>query len=483
MHHIFYDEICSFISNFNNLLWGFGTVLFVFGSGIFLTIRMKGFNIFRIVHIFKSTLFRKKSDAENNSGGISQFQALSTALAASMGTGNIVGVAAAISVGGAGAIFWMWISALFGTSLALAENILGVKYKNLSPVKLRKKPVSADSTSPEKPKSSTEPAFPEEHTSPAGPMTYISKGLGGHIFAVIYAAVCLFASFGIGNMTQTNAIASAASEIGISPVFAGAAAAILCGMIIFRGAKKTAAAAERIIPAISVLYFAAAVAVIIVFRNNIGEMLRTIFLSAFGFRQAAGGFLGTAVKKAVSVGLRRGVFSNEAGMGSSVLVHTETNCAEPVQMGMWAVAEVFIDTIICCSLTAFVILLTGADSCKGEGLAMAAEGFRRGLGNYAADFVAVSAMIFAFCTLLGWYFYGEKCLLFISKEKNSRRNLFIFRTVYTAAAFIGSVSQLSLIWNTADIFNWLMLIINLFSILVLSGEAVECVKEYKKDNL
>lgn len=463
MHHIFYETISYFISNLNNLLWGTGTVLFVFGAGIFFTIRIKCFNIIRIVHIFKSTLFGKKSgEKKSRSGGISQFQALSTALAASMGTGNIVGVAAAISVGGAGAIFWMWISALFGTSLAFAENVLGVKYKNLSLSKHLKTKTSA------------------EPMASAGPMAYISEGLGCRAFAVIYAAVCLFASFGIGNMTQTNAIASAASEIGVSPVMAGAAAAIFCGMIIFRGAKKTAAAAEKIIPMISVLYFAAAIAVIIIFRNNIPETLKTIFMSAFGYSQIAGGFLGTAIKNSISVGLRRGVFSNEAGMGSSVLVHTETDCKEPVQMGMWAVTEVIIDTIICCTLTAFVILLTGADSCGMEGLAVAAEGFRRGLGKYAADFVAVSAMIFAFCTLLGWYFYGEKCLIFISKEKNSRRNLWVFRTVYTAAAFIGSLSRLSLIWNVADIFNWLMLVINLFSILILSGEAAECTRNYKK---
>ena len=455
LYHIFYDNICEFISNLNNLLWGSGTVLFVFGAGIFFTIRIKGFNIIHIVHIFRSTLFRKKrSEEKNRSGGISQFQALSTALAASMGTGNIVGVAAAISVGGPGAVFWMWISALFGTSLAFAENVLGVKYKNLSRSRFAKPMASA------------------------GPMSYISEGLGCHAFAVIYAAVCLFASFGIGNMTQTNAIASAASEIGISPILAGAAAAILCGTVIFRGARKTAAAAEKIIPVISVLYFAAAIAVIIIFRNNIPGTLKTIFFSAFGYSQIAGGFLGTAIKNSVSVGLRRGVFSHEAGMGSSVLVHTETDCTEPVQMGMWAAAEVIIDTIICCTLTAFVILLTGADSCGAEGLAAAAEGFRRGLGKYAAVFVSVSAMIFAFCTLLGWYFYGEKCLLFISSKKHSKRDLLIFRTVYTAAAFIGAMSKLSLIWNTADIFNWLMLIINLFAVIVLNGEAAECTRNY-----
>lgn len=445
MRSVFYEKINEAVSRSNDLLWGIGTVLLVFGAGIFFTFLIKGFNIIHITEAFKS-IFGKEQQTGKNSGGISRFQAISTALAASMGTGNIVGVAAAISIGGAGAVFWMWISALAGTALAFAENVLGVRYK----------------------KSGT-----------SGPMAYISDGLGSRAAAALYAAVCLCASFGIGNMTQTNAIASAASEIGISPVIAGGAAAVFCGTIIFRGAKKTAAAAEKLIPAISVLYFLAAMAVIILFRKELYKTLELIFSSAMGIPQAAGGIAGVSVKKAISVGLRRGVFSNEAGMGSSVLVHTDTECAEPVRMGLCAVAEVIIDTIICCTLTALVILVTGADSCGAEGLAMAAEGFRRGLGRYAAVFVSAAAMIFAFCTLLGWYFYGEKCLIYIIGEKHRKGALFIFRAAYTAAAFAGSLSELTLIWNTADIFNWLMLIINLFAIIVLSGDVAKEVRNYK----
>lgn len=449
MHLIFYDTVCNIISKINNTLWGFGTILLIFGAGIFFTVRIRCFNFIHIVHIFKSTLFRKNSMAGNDKKGtISQFQALSTALAASMGTGNIVGVAAAISVGGAGAVFWMWVSSLFGTAVAFAENILGVKYKKDIP------------------------------KTDYGPMAYISKGLGFPALAVVYAGVCAAASFGIGNMTQTNAIASAASEMGISPVLAGLAAAFFCGTIIFRGAKKTAAAAEKIIPVISVLYFAAAVAVIVIFGNNIAETLKLIFTSAIGYSQILGGFSGAVIKKSVSVGLRRGIFSNEAGMGSSVLVHTETECDEPVQMGMWAVAEVIIDTVICCTLTAFVILLTGADKSGEQGLAMAAEGFRRGLGDLAAVFVSVSAVIFAFCTLLGWYFYGEKCLLFIAKNGNRKRALFWFRTAYVLAAFLGAVSKLEFVWGAADILNWIMLLINLTAILILNKEAAEITKNY-----
>lgn len=449
MHPTVYDTVCNIISKFNDLLWGFGTILLIFGTGIFFTIRIKGFNFIHLVHIFKSTLFVKNNTSKDNKKGtISQFQALSTALAASMGTGNIVGVAAAISVGGAGAVFWMWVSSLFGTAVAFAENVLGVKYKKF---------VSKKSF---------------------GPMAYISNGLGFPALAAVYAAVCAATSFGIGNMTQTNAIASAAAEIGASPILVGAFTALLCGTIIFRGAKKVAAAAEKIIPVISVLYFAAAIAVIVIYGNNIVEILKLIFTSALGYSQVAGGFVGTIIKKSVSVGLRRGIFSNEAGMGSSVLVHTEPDCGEPVQMGMWAIAEVIIDTVICCTLTAFVILLTNADASGEQGLAMAAEGFRRGLGEYAAVFVSVSAIIFAFCTLLGWYFYGEKCVLYISKTGKEKHTLFLFRTAYVTAAFLGAVTSPRLVWDTADILNWIMLIINLSSVLILNKEVVEITQNY-----
>lgn len=445
-----YDTVCNILSKLNNLLWGFGTVLLVFGAGVFFTVKIRGFNFIHIVYIFKSTLFAKRTDKSNKKGGISQFQALSTALAASMGTGNIVGVAAAISIGGAGAVFWMWVSALFGTALAFAENVLGVRYKN------------------------------KEGTAP---MSYISNAFGKPIFGAIYAAVCAAASFGIGNMTQTNAISAAAGEIGISPVFAGLAAAVLCGTIIFRGAKKVAETAEKVIPAVSLLYFLAAVAVLFVFGGKLPAVLKSIVTSAMGVDRIAGGLCGAAVKKAVSQGLRRGIFSNEAGMGSSVLVHTETDCKEPVQMGMWAVAEVVIDTVVCCTLTALVILVTGAENSGKQGLAMAAEAFRIGLGEfalgrYAAGFVSAAAMIFAFCTLLGWYFYGEKCLTFITKNK---KVLFVFRTLYTAAAFVGAASRLELVWGAADVMNWSMLIINLFAVIILSGETAEETKRYIKN--
>lgn len=440
------DTICNIIDKLNNLLWGFGTIAVVFGAGIFFTIRIKGFNIIHIGHIFKSTLFKSKADtAHSKKGSISQFQALSTALAASMGTGNIIGVAAAISIGGPGAVFWMWVSAIFGTATGLLENILGIKYKK----------------------------------KVGGPMEYISCGTGMPKLALLYAAACAAASFGIGNMTQTNAFSSAAAEFGISPLVSGAVAAAVCGAVIFGGGKKVASAAEKLVPAVSLFYIAGAVFVMALFGRNIIEVLKMIFGSAIGYSQVTGGICGAVLKRSVTVGLRRGVFSNEAGMGSSVLVHTETDCNEPVQMGMWAVAEIVIDTLICCTATAFVILLTGADTSGAEGLAMVTEGFRRGLGSFAAYFVAVSTMIFAVCTLLGWYFYGEKCVRYLFGH-GSRTAVFVYRVLYTAAAFAGAVSELALVWGAADLLNWFMLTVNLGTVLLLNGEAVKCVNDYTK---
>lgn len=438
-----YDTICNIINKLNNLLWGYGTVFLVFGAGIFFTIRIKFYNIIHIVHIVKTAITGNRNTTKGN---ISHFQALSTALAASMGTGNIIGVAAAISMGGPGAIFWMWISAIFGTATGMIENILGTKYQNFH----------------------------------GGPMSYISKGAGFPRLAVLYGVLCTAASFGIGNMTQANALSAAMSEFGISPLLTGLITAALCGAIIFGGGKKVASAAEKLIPAVSLLYLSGAVIVIVLFGNNIINILKLIFSSAIGYSQIAGGICGAVLKKSITTGLRRGIFSNEAGMGSSVLVHTETDSSDPLHAGMLAVTEIVIDTLICCTATAFVILLTGADASGTEGLAMVTAAFRHGIGNFAGIFIPVCTVIFAFCTLLGWYFYGEKCVIYVFKNGNSKAAIFTYKLLYTAAAFAGACAELTLVWNTADLLNWFMLIINLVTILLLNGEAVEIVRNYTK---
>ncbi len=452
-----YNAFTGILPEINGFLWGIGTILLIFGAGIFFTIRTKFFQFRYFGHIFKATLF-SKDNRTHEKNTVSRFQALSTALAASMGTGNIVGVAAAVAAGGAGAGFWMWVSALFGMATGFAENALGVKFKNTA-----------------------------GKTAARGPMLYLEYGLKSPALAVVFAAACILASFGIGNMTQANAISSAASVFGITPKLSGIITLILAGFIIMRGGKAITKATERIIPAISLFYIIGAVIVIFIFRDNIAGAFREIFKSAFGLNGIAGGITGAAVKRAVTIGLQRGIFSNEAGMGSSVLVHTSTGCDEPVIMGMWAILEVFIDTILCCTLTALVILCTApAGAAHGgnfsggalngtEGVGTVIKAFESGLGGFAKYFIAVSTVVFAFSTILGWCYYGVQCVSYISE---SAFNVGVYKLFFLAAVYFGAVSNLSLVWELSDIFNVFMLIPNLLGILILNRHITELTTQY-----
>ncbi len=446
MTDVFYNTICNITSNINNLLWGTGTFIVVALIGIYFTVRIRFANIIHIVHFFKTAFSIDKSKVKSRQkGSISQFQALSTALAASMGTGNIIGVAAAISIGGAGAIFWMWVSALFGASIGLLENTLGFLHQK----------------------------------NGVGPMGYISKAFDSDFAPLLYALLCATASFGIGNITQSNAIAAAAAELNIPCAVSGIFVAVLLAVIIFRGKKNVAAAAEKLVPFAAVLYLIGAIAIIVIYGKYISEILILIVKSAFGFDAVSGGICGAILKKSVTVGLRRGIFSNEAGLGSSVLVHSEINTDSAVKMGIFSVVEVIIDTLICCTATALVILLTGADSSGAEGLAMVTVAFEAIMGNFAVFFVAAITVIFAFCTLLGWYFYGEKCVDFAFKTGNSKA-IFLYRIFYVLVAFSGAVINLSLAWEIADLLNWFILIINLTAVVILHNSAVKEINNYTK---
>lgn len=439
-----YNTICIILSDFNNLLWGIGIFSLIAIVGVYFTIRIKFFNIIHIVNIFKYVFSPPSQNcSRSNKGKISHFQALSTALAASMGTGNIIGVAAAISIGGPGAIFWMWVSGILGTSIGLVENTLGYLFQSKG----------------------------------NGPMGYISNAFRSDNAALLYALLCVLASFGIGNITQSNAISAAAYEFNIPTVVSGFIVAFFVTIIIFRGGKKVASAAEKLIPFVAAIYLIGSIIVIVINGNYISDILIAIIKSAFGFDQFSGGISGAILKKSISTGLRRGIFSNEAGLGSSVLVHSETHARSAVEMGMFAVVEVIIDTIICCTATAFVILLTGADSSGAEGLAIVTDAFRTLMGNFSPIFVSFTTIIFAFCTLIGWYFYGEKCLEFTVKNGNSKAVL-RYRILYVIAAFIGAVSQLQPVWEIADILNWFMLILNMTAVIILHNKAVKEINDY-----
>lgn len=443
------NTICNILFYINNSLWGNATLILIFAAGIFLTVRC-GFVQFRHpLLLLKKTLFAPRKENSGQKNGISRLQALSTALGASMGTGNIIGVAAAISIGGCGAVFWMVLSAFFVMALAFTENVLGVRYKLL---------------------------FKNEKSS-CGPLLYLSKGIKSPAAAVVYAAVCIAASFAAGNMSQINSAASSLDNLGFSRHAAGIVFAAAIGFMIFRGSVFIAKAAEKIIPVVSLVYILAALVVIVIYRNNISDVLIQIVNSALGSRQVTGGVLGTIINKSLSIGLRRGVFSNEAGLGSSVFAHTSAECDEPAVMGLWAVLEVFIDTILCCTLTALVILCTGGESSGLEGADMVIYSFGRALGGAAAYFIAGANTVFAFASMLGWYFYGEKCAEYLSPKG---RLTTLYRLAYTAAAYLGAVISLDLVLELADLFNGLMMMINLAAILILSKEAVPYAKALKK---
>ena len=439
-----YTTVCNFISNLNNLLWGIGIFALIVSIGIYFTIRIKLYNILHFVDFFKDILSNSTNNSHNASRGkISHFQALSTALAASMGTGNIIGVSTAITLGGPGAIFWMWISGLIGTSIGFLENVLGHIYKSEG----------------------------------SGPMGYITKAFNSPRAAFLYSLLCIGASFGIGNLTQSNALSSAAGLFNIPCQISGAISAVIVALIIFNGAKKVASAAEKLVPFVACIYLIGTIIVITYFGDNIIEILTTILKSAFGFDQISGGISAAILKKSIAIGLRRGIFSNESGLGTSVLIHSEAETNSPVEMGKFAIVEIFIDTIVCCTATAFVILLSGAHTSGTEGLAQLTLAFSQVIGRAAPFFVSSVTIIFAFCTLIGWYFYGEKCIEYAFKTGNSK-TLLMYRFMYTCAVYAGAVAQLQLVWEIADILNWIMLVLNLTAVFILHNKAIKVVNDY-----
>jgi AGCS family alanine or glycine:cation symporter len=421
------------VEKINEILWGIGTILLIFGTGIFFSIKI-GFKQFNLLNILKKTLFLKSEKAEN-SGNLTRFQALSTALAASMGTGNIIGVAAAITIGGAGSIFWMWVSAFFSMGIAYAENYLGVLYKNRTGSKN------------------------------GGAMLYLEHGLKSKPLSILFAVSAICVSLSMGNTVQSNAIALSADTFGIPHLLTGGLVAAAVGFILFGGAARIAKASERIIPFVSGVYIIGCLIAIILNIGGLPAVFGEILKGAFGINAVTGAASGIMIRQALSTGLRRGIFSNEAGMGSSVFVHTETDCKDPETMGLWAILEVFIDTILCCSLTAFVILLTVGGEFDGVNIVFAAFGSVFGFG--AEKFVAVCTILFAFATLIGWSYYGEKSLKYVIKRNSAPT---VYRIIYVILIAVGAVINTSFLWGISDIFNALMLLINLFGILFLSRE-------------
>ena len=445
----------------NNFIWGVPAMVCIFGVGLYLSIRTNFLQIRKFPYAIKTTLGRifRKRDASD--GAITPFQAVCTALAATVGTGNIAGVAGAIAIGGPGAIFWMWVSALFGMCTKYAEVTLAVHYREIN----------------------------ANGELVGGPMYYIKNGLSKkwHWLAYLFAAFGVLTVFGTGNATQVNTITTAInsallnynviseSAVSTSNLIIGIIIAILIAMILLGGIKRIGHVTEKLVPFMALLYILLGLGVILLNIQNVPAVFASIFRGAFQPRAVTGGIvlsMFTSLKKGVS----RGIFSNEAGLGTGSIAHACADTKKPVKQGMFGIFEVFTDTIVICTLTALVILCSGVavDYGKAAGAELTILGFTSTYGSWVSIFTAIAMCCFAFSTAVGWGLYGARCIEFLFSEKVIKP----FMVIYSLVAILGATANLGLMWSIAETFNGLMAIHNLIALFLLSGTVVKLTKEY-----
>lgn len=445
----------------NNFIWGVPAMVCIFGVGLYLSIRTNFLQIRKFPYAIRTTLGRifRKRDASD--GAITPFQAVCTALAATVGTGNIAGVAGAIAIGGPGAVFWMWISALLGMCTKYAEVTLAVHYREIN----------------------------ANGELVGGPMYYIKNGLGKKWLwlAYLFAAFGVLTVFGTGNATQVNTITTAINSalinfniiteksVGTSNLIIGIIITILIAMILLGGIKRIGQVTEKLVPFMALLYILLGLGVVLLNIQNVPEVFVSIFRGAFQPDAVTGGIVGSmflSMKKGVS----RGIFSNEAGLGTGSIAHACADTKKPVKQGMFGIFEVFTDTIVICTLTALVILCSGIPIHYGQaaGAELTIQGFTSTYGNWVSIFTAVAMCCFAFSTALGWGLYGARCIEFLFSEKIIKP----FMVVYSLVAILGATANLGLMWSIAETFNGLMAIPNLIALFLLSGTVIRLTKEY-----
>lgn len=445
----------------NNFIWGVPAMICIIGVGLYLSIRTGFLQLRRFSFAMKATLGRVFHKKDAGSGAMTPFQAVCTALAATVGTGNIAGVAGAIAIGGPGAVFWMWVSALLGMCTKFSEVTLAVYY--------REKNARGEYI--------------------GGPMYYIRNGLKPrwHWLATLFSVFGILAVFGTGNATQTNAITTAidstllsfglASETALPPLnlAIGILIAALVGLILLGGVKRIGSVSERLVPFMALFYIILALGVIVVHLDRVPAVLGQIVEGAFAPSAVTGGVVGslfTSMKKGVS----RGIFSNEAGLGTGSIAHACADTDEPVHQGLFGIFEVFADTIVICTMTALVILCSGVPINYGQaaGAELTISGFTATYGSWVSLFTAVAMCCFAFSTILGWGLYGARCVEYLFSSYWTRPFMFI----YALVAILGATVDLGLLWSIAETFNGLMSIPNLIALFLLSGTVVRLVREY-----
>ena len=436
----------DFFNALDNLVWGPPLLILLVGTGIYLSTRLGFLQIIRLPKAFK--LIFTKSDGE---GDISSFAALATALAATIGTGNIVGVATAIKTGGPGALFWMWVAAFFGMATKYAEGLLAIKYRTQE----------------------------DNGNISGGPMYYIVNGMGKKWkpLAIFFAIAGILVAFlGIGTFSQVNSITSSLqNSFGFSPEIVSIIIAIIVAIIIFGGIQSISKVSESVVPFMAILYILATLTVIFAHYDNIIPAISQVFKGAFTGTAAVGGFAGAAVKEAIQKGIARGVFSNESGLGSAPIAAAAAKTNEPVEQGLISMTGTFIDTLIICTLTGLSIIVTGQWTVKGlEGAPLTQAAFSTVFGSVGSIALTLCLVLFAFTTILGWSYYGERCFEFLFGTKG----IWLYRSIFILMVAAGGFLKLDLIWIIADIVNGLMALPNLIALLALSPVIFRETKKY-----
>ena len=438
------DWLNDFLTELSGLLWGWPMIILLLGTHLFLTIRLR----FPQRHIFKAIRLSVKKDPDAT-GDVSQFGSLATALAATIGTGNIIGVATAIALGGPGAVLWCWLTGVFGISTKYAEGLLAIKYR----VKT------------------------ESGKMLGGPMYALERGLGWKWLAVLFAVFTALAAFGIGNTVQANAIATVTFEsYGISPYLTGAFVCLLTGAVVLGGVKSIARVCSMLVPFMAAFYVLGCIYILCVNAEYLWPALKLICRAAFSPEAAGGGFIGSTVMMAARFGIARGLFSNESGMGSAPIVAAAAQTRNPVRQALVSSSGTFWDTVIICAITGLVIVssvLAHPDIDFADGATLTNAAFSK-IPYVGSHFLTFALLTFSFSTILGWYYYGERAIDYL----RGQRWVIGYRVIYIVATLLGSIVELGIVWNFADCMNALMAIPNLISLVFLSGIIVSETRKY-----
>jgi AGCS family alanine or glycine:cation symporter len=434
------------LAEFASLMWGPWLLILLLGTGCWLTFSLKGIQVRQIFYSLRLT-FSKEREGE---GDISHFGALMTALAATVGTGNIAGVSIAVALGGPGAIFWMWLTGLVGMATKYSEGFLAVKYRQVN----LKGEISG------------------------GPMYYLEKGLGQKWLAICFAFFGAMAAFGIGNMVQANTTAQALSRfLGINTFFVGGVMMLLTAMVIIGGIKRIADTASYLVPIMVVIYFLGALVIILNNLEHLGAGIAMILQDAFTGTATTGGFAGASLANTIRYGVARGLFSNESGMGSAPIAAAAAKTNQPPKQALVSMAGTFIDTLVVCSLTALTLSSTGVWVSGETGVALTLQAFSSGLpGLWGNLIVTIATVTFAFSTILAWEYYGEKCFEYLFGEKH----ILFYRYAWIVFVFVGAQIKLEMVWNFADAMNALMAVPNLIGLILLSGTLVKGTQSFEK---